>query len=209
MFIISFGRYNPNPISLTMALSSDRWKVISPSEYQWERDALDYIRENLPDSELYRAWTNFEFISDDGSINEVDLLIFAPCGFFLVEIKSRPGSLSGDAMNWVWKTDGKITTTDNPILLANRKAKKLASLLKRQKACQKIRVPFLEPIIFCSALQLQFHLSGAAGNHICLRDDNSHAAGRGIMDALKNGRYPGSPQYLQTVIDRPLARALS
>jgi hypothetical protein len=112
-------------------------------------------------------------------------------------------------MNWVWKTDGKIATTDNPLLLANRKAKKLASLLKRQKACQKIRVPFLEPLIFCSAPQLQFHLSGAAGNHICLRDDNSYAAGRGILDALKNGRYQGSPQYLQTVIDRPLARALS
>lgn len=192
-----------------MALSSDRWKVISPSEYPWECEALDYIRENLPDSELYRAWTNFEFISDDGSINEVDLLIFAPCGFFLVEIKSRPGSLSGDAMNWVWKTDGKIATTDNPLLLANRKAKKLASLLKRQKACQKIRAPFLEPLIFCSAPQLQFHLSGAAGNHICLRDDNSYAAGRSILDALKNGRYPGSSQYLQTVIDRPLARALS
>jgi hypothetical protein len=126
-----------------MALSSDRWKVISPSQYPWECEALDYIRENLPDSELYRAWTNFEFISDDGSINEVDLLIFTPCGFFLVEIKSKPGSLSGDAMNWVWKTDGKIATTDNPLLLANRKAKKLASLLKRQKACQKIRVPFL------------------------------------------------------------------
>src|SRR5262245_26561979 len=95
-----------------MALSSDRWKVISPSEYQWEREALDYIRENLPDNEIYRAWTNFEFISDDGSINEVDLLIVTPCGFFLVEVKSQPGSLSGDAMNWVWKTNGKIATED-------------------------------------------------------------------------------------------------
>ena len=39
----------------------------------------------------YRAWTNFEFVADDGSINEVDLLVFTPQGFFLVEIKSRPG----------------------------------------------------------------------------------------------------------------------
>lgn len=182
---------------------------MSPSEYQWERDALDYIRENLPDNESYRAWSNFEFISDNGSINEVDLLVSTPCGFFLIEIKSRPGSLSGDAMNWVWKTDGKITTVDNPLLLANRKAKKLASLLKRQKASQKIRFPFLEPLIFCSAAQLQFHLSGHAGNHICLRDDSSFAAGRGILTALKNGLYPGAQQYRQTVIDRPTVRALT
>lgn len=75
-----------------MALSSNRWTVISPSEYQWERDALEYIRESLPDNESYRAWSNFEFISDDGSINEVDLLIATPCGLFLIEIKSRPAS---------------------------------------------------------------------------------------------------------------------
>jgi hypothetical protein len=51
-----------------MAFSSERWKVISPSQYSWECEALDFIRENLPDGELYRAWTNVEFISDDGSI---------------------------------------------------------------------------------------------------------------------------------------------
>src|SRR6266540_1173331 len=192
-----------------MALSSDRWKVISPSEYQWERDALDYIRENLPDSDSYRAWTNFEFISDDGSINEVDLLIVTPCGFFLIEIKSFPGSLTGEAMTWVWKTDRGIKTIDNPLLLANRKAKKLVKLLQRQKGAQKIRVPFIEPLVFCSSSHLHFHLSGHAANHICLHERNSYSAGRKILDALRKGEYPGSPQYRQTAIDRPTIRDLS
>ena len=36
-------------------------------------------------------------IASDGSINEVDLLVLTPKGFFLVEIKSRPGNVDGDA----------------------------------------------------------------------------------------------------------------
>ena len=39
--------------------------------------------------EPYRAWSNFEFIAEDGAIYEVDLLVVSPKGFFLIEIKSR------------------------------------------------------------------------------------------------------------------------
>ena len=82
--------------------TSSRWKEITRSEFPWERAALDYVRENLPDHEPYRAWSNFEFIADDSSVNEVDLLILTPKGFFLVEIKSRPGAVTGDAGTWTW-----------------------------------------------------------------------------------------------------------
>jgi hypothetical protein len=37
---------------------------------------------------------------------------------------------------------------DNPLLPANREAKRLAGLLRRQKASGKIRVPFVEPLVF-------------------------------------------------------------
>src|ERR1700757_2383498 len=118
-----------------MSMSSDRWKQITPSQFPWEREALDYVRERLPDIDPYRAWANFEFIADDGSINEVDLLVLTPEGFFLIEIKSRPGRLFGDAGTWSWETDGKLSTTDNP-LIANAKSKKLRALLQRQRACK-------------------------------------------------------------------------
>ena len=67
------------------------WTTIAESQFPWERDALEFVRQHFPSHEPYRAWSNFEFIADDGSINEVDLLIFTPQGFFLIEIKSRPG----------------------------------------------------------------------------------------------------------------------
>jgi hypothetical protein len=104
------------------------WTASTESKFPWEREALDFVREQFPRFEPYRAWANFEFIADDGSINEVDLLLFTSVGFFLVEIKSRPGRLRGDAGTWTWEADGKRTTTDNPLIAANTKAKKLRSL---------------------------------------------------------------------------------
>lgn len=33
-----------------------RWKIITQSQYEWERRGLDFIRKGLPDHEPYRAW---------------------------------------------------------------------------------------------------------------------------------------------------------
>lgn len=98
------------------------WTAVTESRYAWEREALDFVRAGFPLQEPYRAWSNFEFIGCDGSINEVDLLVFTPQGFFLVEIKSRPGRLRGDSATWTWHHDGGCTTHDNPLFAANHKA---------------------------------------------------------------------------------------
>jgi hypothetical protein len=79
-----------------MPISPSRWKTINKSEFAWERAALHFIRERLPDEEAYRAWSNFDFVAEDGSINEVDLVVLCERGFYLIEIKSRSGVLYGD-----------------------------------------------------------------------------------------------------------------
>src|ERR1017187_7025012 len=142
-----------SPHSPASVMSTTRnWTTVAESKYTWEQDALSFVRQRFPSHEPYRAWSNFEFIAGDGSVNEVDLLVFGPMGFFLVEIKSRPGKLVGDAGTWTWETDGKLATFDNPLIAANLKAKKLRSLLQQQRAAQKKgQIPFVEPLIFCSA----------------------------------------------------------
>jgi serine/threonine protein kinase len=193
-----------------MSMSSERWKQITPSQFPWEREALDFVRERLPDIDPYRAWANFEFIADDGTINEVDLLVLTPRGFFLVEIKSKPGILSGDRATWVWTHEGRSYTEDNPIILANRKSKKLASLLKRQKSAQKIRVPYLEPLIFCSYPDLALRLQGVDRYRICLRDQpENQPAAPGIMAALKFRKVDGLTDNFAAPVDRPTAGAIS
>jgi hypothetical protein len=143
-----------------MTLSQARWHVIADSNFAWEREALDWLRSHLPDRDPWHVWTNFEFIDEEGKVSEVDALVLSPAGLFLVEIKSRPGVLTGDAHSWTWNTDGRSNTYDNPLILANRKAKRLASLLKRQAAITKakIRLPFVEPAIFLSSSSLACRL---------------------------------------------------
>ena len=70
-------------------MKSPRWTVVSPSAYEWEREALEFLREHLPDHEPWRAWSNFEFVDDEGRVNEVDLLVLAPSG--LRSSKSKVG----------------------------------------------------------------------------------------------------------------------
>ena len=129
-----------------MTLSAARWHVIAASNFAWEREALDWLRAHLPDRDPWHVWTNFEFIDDQGKVCEVDALVLSGAGLFVVEIKSRPGTLAGDVHTWTWTTDGRVLTTDNPLILADRKAKRLASLLRRQPAVvkAKMRLPFVE-----------------------------------------------------------------
>ena len=118
------------------SMESPRWNIITPSQYEWERRGLDFIRKALPDHDPYRAWSNFEFQTGDGAIYEVDLLVLTKQGFWLVESKAWEGRISGDSGTWTRSQGGKTRSEDNPVLLANRKAKALSSLLKSQSAVE-------------------------------------------------------------------------
>lgn len=191
-----------------MDAASSRWHEITPSEFPWEREALAFVRERLPDHEPYRAWSNFEFIADDGSINEVDLLVLAPKGFYLVEIKSAPGVVEGDAGTWTWRDDGRVRTADNPLLLANRKAKKLAALLRGRPALRhKARTPFLEAHVFLSHPDVDCRVADALRDRVHLRDAGAGRDERpGIVAALTRWSAGTPPR---TRLDRPVAKAVA
>jgi serine/threonine protein kinase len=191
-------------------MTTKNWTTVAESTFPWEREALEFVRSQFPNHEPYRAWSNFEFVADDGCIYEVDLLVFTPQGFFLIEIKSKPGRLRGDAGTWIWETDGKLTTVDNPYQLANSKAKKLRSLLQRQKAAKsKGQIPFIEALVFCSAENLQCDLQGNAKFHVCLRDraaDGAKPARPGIMAAIKRRECDRLDPNAKGIHDRPTAK---
>lgn len=189
------------------------WTTISESQFPWERDALQFVRESFPEHEPYRAWSNFEFIAEDGSVNEVDLLVFSPQGLFLIEIKSHPGRLFGDAGTWTFEYEGKLTTLENPLLAANRKAKKLVSLLNRQKITNKKGpIPFIEPLVFCSHPDLKCELLGTARSRVCLRDveaSGEKPGRRGIIAAIKRRDCPGLDGSPKGCHDRPMAKIVT
>jgi len=194
-----------------MTLSASRWHVISESNFAWEREALDWLRTNLPDRDPWHVWTNFEFIDEDGKVSEVDALVLSPAGLFLVEIKSRPGVLTGDPHTWSWTTDGRTYTYDNPLILANRKAKRLASLLRRQSSISKakIRLPFVEPAIFLSSTSLTCRLAGLAKSGTFQHGRPSAADDPGIVGALANGIVSHASVPVDVQQARAIARGLN
>ncbi len=194
-----------------MSMSANRWKVIAESSFPWERDALEWLRAQLPDREPWSVWTNFEFIDDQGKVNEVDALVLSPAGLFLVEIKSRPGAVDGDAHTWTWNTDGREYTYDNPLLLADRKSKRLASLLRRQSAIvkAKIRLPFIQPAIFLSSTSLKSKLQGIANTATFQRGQPGTLSDDGIVHALVNGIHSNALQAVDGQQARAIARGLA
>jgi serine/threonine protein kinase len=194
-----------------MTLGEARWHAIAESNFVWEREALDWLRTHLPDRDCWHVWTNFEFIDDEGKVSEVDALVLSPAGLFLIEIKSRPGTLAGDTHSWTWTTDGRSFTYDNPLLLANRKAKRLASLLKRQSAITKakIRLPFVEPAIFLSSTSLSCRLEGLAKTATFQRGRPGTLEDTGIVGALANGILNRSSVPVDSQQARAIARGLA
>jgi Nuclease-related domain len=113
-------------------------------------------------------------------VNEVDLLLLCPRGLTLVEIKSRQLR--------AMRTTVRKYTTDNPLLLANRKAKRVASLLRHQDAFGKgkARAPFVAEVevVFLSGVRPPLKLSGGLSKRVFLRGQPSREDDDGIVQAL-------------------------
>ena len=158
-----------------MEANSPRWHRVTPSTFPWEDEAIDFLRSGISDNDPTRAWSNFEFISG-GVISEVDVLLLTRKGAYLIEIKSTPGRLVGDQQRWTFhRPDGGRTTLENPLLGANRKAKRIKSLLEakwRNVASENTlrHPPFIQPLVFLSDPNLQIQLTPDARAHVCGRD---------------------------------------
>lgn len=133
-------------------MQDGRWTTVTPSQFDSERAALEHVRRHLPDAEPYRAWSNFTFTADTGHVHEVDLLVAARSGLYLIEIKSLHGRLTNSGPNWIAHGRESVRTLDNPLHLADLKAKRLRGLLDRQAARQRLglRIPFIQGAVFLS-----------------------------------------------------------
>ena len=190
-----------------MSLSPGRWKRYAESKFPHEQEALEYLRENLPDSDPVLLYSNFEFIADDGSVNEIDALVVTRAGLFVVELKSRGGKITGNRHTWFWEQEGRVITIDSPLILINSKARKLGDLLGHQKAFKSIRRPFIEAMVFCSNPSISIQLPDSERSRVCARLPLDKAPG--IIPALLRRESPGLIPILGTAIDKPLALAIN
>jgi hypothetical protein len=177
---------------------SKRWITVSDSPHDHEREALAFLRRMLPDSDPIRVWSNFEFIADTGAVYEVDALAITANGVYLIEIKSHPGEIGGDASTWKWtRPDSSFTTFDNPLLLANRKAKHLASLLDRTQEYRKAKTqsPFVRACVFLSDPDLRVSLAPQARSSVFGRDPEDPTRRSPASDAASVGSFTPSRRW--------------
>lgn len=187
-----------------MPLSVRRWKQFAESQYPHEREALEFLREILPDRDPIFLYSNFEFIADDGSVNEIDALAVTQAGIFLIELKSRGGIVTGNRHLWDWNKDGHTITVDSPLALTNSKARKLASLLGRQKSFRGERAPWIEALVFLSAPGISVRLSDSERMRICEREPRDKKPG--IAAALLQREYYGNESARGPFLDLSVAR---
>lgn len=203
-----------------MDANSPRWHRVTPSTFPWEDEAIEYLRSAIADADPNRAWSNFEFISG-GVISEVDVFLLTRKGAFLIEIKSTPGRLVGDQQRWTFhRPDGGRTTMENPLLGANRKAKRIKSLLEHKwrklagpNASSK--PPFIQPVVFLSDPNLKVELAADAKDHVFGRDRSAVVKGGslgGIVDAVNaiGAAEANNPRFrqLNTPTTTAVAKAL-
>ena len=185
-----------------MVTNLHNWVGDSASRDQGFIAAIESIRSQFPAEDSWRAWCNFEFVAEDGSINDVDLLVFCPQGFFLIEVVSRGGRLEGDAGTWTWESEGRKVSVDPPLAAAKAKAERLSHVLSTQlQALKKGPIPSIEVLVYLSARNLQCELPENAREFLCLPDD--------IHSALQHRRTPGLTPDAQGPCDRPTAKLVA
>ena len=117
-----------------MALSPSRIFAGGETDYPWERGAVDFVLAELPDTDPHLAWPLHELLDPgSGRLYEIDLMVLARSGLFLIEIKSHPGVLTGDSRDWTFtEQGGRQRHLACPHPSANHKAKVLAQTYARE-----------------------------------------------------------------------------
>ncbi|WP_329194486.1 BREX system serine/threonine kinase PglW [Streptomyces sp. NBC_01435] len=171
-----------------------RWETVTDSEFPHERRGLEAIRTELPDNDPWRAWSNFTFTANTGHVREVDLLVIAPGGVFLIELKDWHGSVESRNGTWLQtQPGGRQITHGNPLHLANKKAKELAGLLEPELNGERVWVS--EAVCFTDAsLKVRLPAHDQHGVHTVSQ----------LVKALKE-----PPHFEQRRIDAPRSRRIA
>lgn len=191
-----------------MAAGGNRWWG-ARSEFPWEQDALDFIRQRMPPAEPYRAWTTFTFTAKSGHVREVDLLMVTPSGLYLVEIKSHQGRLVNSGSTWMFHHHGRVSTIENPLHLTNRKAVELKEQLQwalRKTNTRGLRVPYIQAAVFLSDPALKSELDELQRPGVYARSAENGLPP--IWEELLGAGRPAGPSRGEVTFSRKLPELL-
>jgi serine/threonine protein kinase len=155
---------------------SGNWHQRGRSQFAWEQEGLDHIKDRLPLSAPYQAWATFTVTAESGRVNEMDLLVITPGGVFLLELKAHSGELTNTGSTWFFR-DPQLgnwpKTIENPLHRTDMKAKELKGRLAwavRQLGLG-IEIPYIDAAVFLTGERLVSHLDAQQSIRVFGRDD--------------------------------------
>jgi serine/threonine protein kinase len=187
-------RWDTDSVYLTGPGQDDRkgrcavWIEVSPSLFPHEHEGLKYVRERLPEKS-YWAWSNFTLVTGRRQVPcyEVDLLVLAPSGLYLVELKAWTGPIrpAGPTEWWI----DRYRRKPNPIGEVQRKAQVLRGRLERANSKRRVKIPWIIPAVFLHNQILRCHLPKVDRAILFSRDDVPGAGLPGIMSTLTSDTH--------------------
>lgn len=186
-----------------MTLGDDRFQLLGTTEYTHEKEAVDFLRQGFPFAPPFHARALADLLDpSSGRLYEIDALVIGYSAVFVVEIKSHPGRIEGDRNGWIWTPPDSNRRVDiaNPYSLTNHKAKVVGSMLRKHMG-NLYGVPWVQPLIFLSAAELENRLSQDGKIAVTTRDT--------FFEAIKRGTFPGAEgRRFSRPINRPTAKAI-
>jgi hypothetical protein len=172
-----------------------------------EAQALQTLRELLPDSPVTHAWANVTFRDRDGRASEIDVILLHRNGLFFLELKGWHGSIAGDQMTWrVTSPSGQVRVDRDPFISTDSKAKRFATELKHAAAQHGMRahqVPFISAATVLHGQGSTVSLTDQSAATTFGLDGYQVTGVRSIRELLG-----AAPQNQANVIDGQRAKAL-
>ncbi len=181
-------------------LGNSRVELVGATPYAHEREAIDFVVEQLPNSDPYLLWGLVDLLdASSGRLYEIDLVVLGFSALYLIEIKSGPGLYEGNEYDWtVTPSGGRTRVMDPPYTLTNHKAKVLASRLRAKLA----DVPYVQPLVFLSHPDTKLQLTREGRLGVLTRAD--------IARAITQNEFPGSdPNRRRMPVNRPTMRGVA
>lgn len=154
-----------------MKSDSKSWVVLGEPATPAEAEALDRLRELLPDDGITTAWVNLTSINHNGRTDEIDVLLLTRTGLFVLELKGWHGSIQLEGPNWR-RTANKVTVVKNPYILTDSKAKRLGSLLGEVAGGipGKLKSPFVGSFVVLHGTDSTVAVDASGGTYLLALD---------------------------------------
>ncbi|MBL9101054.1 MAG: protein kinase [Myxococcales bacterium] len=168
-----------------------RFVVVGSTPFTWEREAIEFLFAQMPDQDPFHARALLDLHDPGtGSLYELDVIAIGWSAIYLVEIKSHPGKIEGDELDWRWTPpEGRVHYLEHPLRALNLKAKVLrtrleAAMRKKNTLRPGERLPWIQPLVFLSADGLDLRLTPDGQACVVKRGE--------LSDALRQHKFPSS-----------------